>query len=150
MGKKIAVIFPGIGYHADKPLLYYTKKLAAQRGYEIIEIKYNFDQEAINVKHNEYNMQRAAEELCHQAVKQLSDVNVRTYSDILFVGKSIGTAVAGRIAQVKELSTRQIVFTPVKPTFDYLSKENTIVFAGLEDPWCAKELAQKAADKRKS
>ena len=28
--KKIAVVFPGVGYHADKPLLYYSRKLAAQ------------------------------------------------------------------------------------------------------------------------
>ena len=25
---KLAVIFPGIGYHTDKPLLYFGKKLA--------------------------------------------------------------------------------------------------------------------------
>ena len=30
--KKIAVVFPGVGYHADKPLLYYSRKLAAQYG----------------------------------------------------------------------------------------------------------------------
>lgn len=24
--KKLAVLFPGIGYHCDKPLLYYSKK----------------------------------------------------------------------------------------------------------------------------
>ena len=28
MENKLAVIFPGIGYHTDKPLLYYGKKLA--------------------------------------------------------------------------------------------------------------------------
>ena len=38
--KKLAVIFPGVGYHTDKPLLYYSKKLAAQNGYEIIEVPY--------------------------------------------------------------------------------------------------------------
>lgn len=27
MGKKICVVFPGIGYHTDKPLLYYSKKI---------------------------------------------------------------------------------------------------------------------------
>ena len=37
--KKIAVLFPGIGYHTDKPLLYYGKKLAGERGYEIVEIQ---------------------------------------------------------------------------------------------------------------
>ena len=27
MENKLAVIFPGIGYHTDKPLLYYGKKI---------------------------------------------------------------------------------------------------------------------------
>ena len=30
--KKIAVFFPGIGYTCDKPLLYYSAKLAAAKG----------------------------------------------------------------------------------------------------------------------
>lgn len=33
--KKIAVLFPGIGYTCDKPLLYYSAKLAAEKGYEV-------------------------------------------------------------------------------------------------------------------
>ena len=32
---KLAVIFPGIGYTADKPLLYYSRRIAANLGYEI-------------------------------------------------------------------------------------------------------------------
>lgn len=38
--KKAAVIFPGVGYHTDKPLLYYSKKLAVAGGYEILEVSY--------------------------------------------------------------------------------------------------------------
>ena len=38
--KKMAVIFPGVGYHADKPLLYYSRKLAARQGYEILCVDY--------------------------------------------------------------------------------------------------------------
>ena len=37
---KLAVIFPGIGYHCDKPLLYHAKKIAAAKGYEILEVPY--------------------------------------------------------------------------------------------------------------
>ena len=37
---KLAVVFPGIGYHADKPLLYYSKKLAAQAGWQVVEVAY--------------------------------------------------------------------------------------------------------------
>ena len=38
--KKTAVIFPGIGYHTDKPLLYYSRKIAASQGYNVIEVPY--------------------------------------------------------------------------------------------------------------
>lgn len=29
---KLAVFFPGIGYHCDKPLLYYSRKLVQNMG----------------------------------------------------------------------------------------------------------------------
>ena len=32
---KLAVIFPGIGYTADKPLLYFGRRIAVEYGYEI-------------------------------------------------------------------------------------------------------------------
>ena len=32
--KKLAIFFPGIGYHCDKPLLYYARKLTQECGYE--------------------------------------------------------------------------------------------------------------------
>ena len=37
---KLAVIFPGIGYTADKPLLYYTSRLARKHGYQIQTVSY--------------------------------------------------------------------------------------------------------------
>ena len=40
MGKKICVVFPGIGYHTDKPLLYYSKKYMMAHGYEIVDVTY--------------------------------------------------------------------------------------------------------------
>ena len=40
MGKRLAVIFPGIGYHCDKPILYYSRKLAKEQEYkEIISLE---------------------------------------------------------------------------------------------------------------
>ena len=39
--KKLAVFFPGIGYTNDKPLLYYSRKLAEERGYEVICTEYH-------------------------------------------------------------------------------------------------------------
>lgn len=53
---KAAVTFRGIGYHTDKTLLYYGKKLAKESGYQIIEVNYTgFPRD---VKGNEENCQR--------------------------------------------------------------------------------------------
>ena len=38
---KLAIFFPGIGYHCDKPLLYYSRKLSQECGYkETITLSY--------------------------------------------------------------------------------------------------------------
>ena len=37
---KLAVVFPGIGYTVDKPLLHYSRRLAADAGYEIKLLPY--------------------------------------------------------------------------------------------------------------
>ncbi len=33
MSEKLAVLFPGVGYQIDRPLLYHSAKLARERGY---------------------------------------------------------------------------------------------------------------------
>ena len=37
---KLAVVFPGIGYHVDKPLLFHTRKLLRELGYEVTDVNY--------------------------------------------------------------------------------------------------------------
>ena len=37
---KLAILFPGIGYHTDKPLLYYSKKILKNMDYDIKEIHF--------------------------------------------------------------------------------------------------------------
>ena len=55
---KLAVFFPGIGYHCDKPLLYYSRKLAQECGYEeTIALSYTYD--GGNIRGNEEKMQQA-------------------------------------------------------------------------------------------
>ena len=63
---KLAVFFPGIGYHCDKPLLYYAKKLTQQCRYEeCISLSYSYDGE--NIRGNQQKMQQAFEALYAQA-----------------------------------------------------------------------------------
>lgn len=48
---KVVVSFPGIGYHCDKPLLYYGRKIAHEYGYDK-EIKVEYSYDGGNIKGN--------------------------------------------------------------------------------------------------
>lgn len=130
---KIAVLFPGIGYHCDKPLLYYAGKLAAQHGFgEVVRVSYTFD--GGNIRGNAAAMRAAFDALYDQAVRALSDVNWNQYEEILFVSKSIGTCVAAAYAERNGLAARHILYTPLKETFQ-LAPKTAIAFIGTADPW---------------
>ena len=116
--KKLAVIFPGVGYHTDKPLLYYSKKLASRNGYEIVEVPYGkFPKSAVE-----------------QAEEILKAVDFSGYDDILFISKSVGTAVSSAYAGKYHLKTRNIYYTPVEASFQSMTQPG-IAFTGTKDSW---------------
>ena len=132
MNKKIAVIFPGVGYHVDKPLLYYSKKLAAENGYEIKEVPYGKFPKG--VKGSREKMEKAFFSALEQAGEILKDVDFSEYHDILFISKSVGTAVASAYAGKHGLNTRNIYYTPVEASFQFM-KQPGIAFTGTADAW---------------
>ena len=113
--KKLAVIFPGVGYHTDKPLLYYSKKLASKSGYEIKEVPYGKFPKG--VKGSREKMEKAFFSAVKQAEEILKDVDFSLYDDILFISKSVGTAVSSAYAGMHHVTTRNIYYTPVEPSF---------------------------------
>ena len=134
---RYAVIFPGIGYHVDKPLLYFGKMLARKNGYEIIEVPYgNFKK---GIKGNAEKMKEAFESALEQSEKLLADVRWEDAEEILFISKSIGTIVAGAFAQQKSLRVRHVWFTPLKETFLFDGSADAIAFHGTADPWASDE-----------
>ena len=155
---KIAVIFPGIGYHTDKPLLYYSGKLAAAAGYEIIKISYpKYD---VNLKQATKEQLATFVKMCLEATTEtLKNAGLGDAEDVLFISKSIGTVVAA--AYAKEIGAdathagadatcagtviRQVYFTPLEETFDYVKKGVGIAFNGTKDNWADYKKVQKLA-----
>ena len=111
--KKLAVIFPGIGYTAEKPLLYYAGKLAKEHGYETVNVAYSGFPEKVNLS---------------------------GYGDILFIGKSIGTIAAAKLASESPLRDRirLLLYTPLEDTFSFDFGE-AAAFTGDADPWVGGE-----------
>ena len=137
---KLAVVFPGIGYHCDKPLLYYSKKIAKKCGYEIKEVPYgNFPD---GVKGSPEKMQQAFFQALEQTEEILKDVEFSQYESILFLSKSVGTAVAAAYAEKKHLKTENVFYTPVEQSFAFM-KQPGIVFHGTKDPWAETDMVIK-------
>lgn len=97
--QKIAVLFPGLGYHTDKPLLYYARALAMERGYTIREVRYG--EMPQRVKDDPAKMEECVRRGMAYADEQLADVNWDEYAEVLFIAKSIGTAAAAGFAGKK-------------------------------------------------
>lgn len=135
--KKLAIFFPGIGYHADKPLLYYSRKLAGEAGYEQIALKYDY--QAGNIRGNKEKMEAAFHALYAQAEEQLAEVDFTPYAEVLFVSKSVGTIIASAYAQKLEeagmaADIRHILYTPLEETYTFAPK-HAVAFIGTADPW---------------
>ena len=111
--KKLIVLFPGIRYSVDMPLLYYARLKYEEKGYESIAINYD----------NSY------------ALNQLENIDFSQYEDIIFVSKSMGTVVAGWLEEKLKIKVRHIYLTPLEATLPYIRKEKDIitVVAGTKD-----------------
>ena len=131
---KLVVCFPGIGYHCDKPLLYFSRSLARELGYQDCKnVSYTYKAE--NIRGNEEKMKEAYKVLFSQAEAGLADMVWSEYDDILFISKSIGTVIATSYAEKYRLkSARHILYTPLEQTYLF-APDHAIAFIGTADPW---------------
>ena len=130
---KLAIVFPGIGYTPDKPLLHYAGRLAGELGYEIRRISYTgFPNNILGDREKMAESYRLA---LSQTEAQLAGMDLSCCGDLLLIGKSIGTTLAARLAaRHPSLRIRLVLYTPMEDAFRF-PLENAIVFTGSGDPW---------------
>lgn len=151
--KNLVVCFPGIGYHSDKPLLYFARKLAKEIGYDdYVEVSYSY--EKAGLQKNKELMTEAIDSLYKIAEDTLDKVDFHQYEKILFISKSVGTAVACKYASEHKISCKQVLFTPLEETFQYIKEQKSyenpyISFTGTNDPWVDEEILEFLSKERK-
>lgn len=128
MKKKLAVFFPGRNYSCDKPLLYYAIKVFASRGYEVVRLNYNYI-----LKGEKDDIGGLIDEAKSHVEKILNRIDFSELHDVVFVSKSMGTALAGAYAKEHNIKARHIYLTPVKESMRYMEGESCMVISGKED-----------------
>ena len=142
--RNIAVLFPGLGYTCDRSLLYYSGKLMQSLGYEVIHLSYSGF--PANVKNDAEGIRQCVAIALERVEEQLKEIDFRTYDDVIFVGKSIGTIVALQYAQNHGVDARYVLLTPLEQTFE--EDNQAIVFHGTADPWARTETIISACKSR--
>ena len=141
-GRKLAVIFPGIGYTADKPLLYYSVRLARHYNYEIKIVSYSSLPQ--NVKGDPEKIRQTFDIAYGQTETFLNDTDWNLYDSVLFISKSIGTVISSAYAARHNVTVKSILFTPLTDTFSF-PQPGSIAFHGTSDPWAETSSIQSLA-----
>jgi hypothetical protein len=91
----LAMLFPGYGYRATMPALYYPERLLAARGADVLRLEYAYDRRAdfraLPEAERDLWFFTDMEAACDTGLAQ------RAYGQITLVGKSIGTLAMGHL-----------------------------------------------------
>ncbi|MDZ4992733.1 alpha/beta hydrolase [Clostridium perfringens] len=132
-GKKLCVILPGIGYCLDRSYLDYSKQLAKEMGYDVLEVEYGYQ-----INRSEFNLEKEFSIMVSESLEVIDNAIDKEYEEVLIIGKSIGTSVQSFLN--KDLSKRfknikNIYISPINKTLDEFNIEsNSLVITGDEDP----------------
>lgn len=144
--KKLAVIFPGIGYTCTKPLLYYTASAATDQDYEILRLDYGQDIHTFRGR-TALELEPVTNLALKRTLRQLQTVPFQEYEKIIFISKSIGTVIA--CESEKQLSlTGQVhhfLLTPIPAAIPYLKQVDGVFFCGTADPYIPEKTVRQAA-----
>lgn len=126
--KKLIIMFPGVGYNMDCPLLYYASFLYEAKGYEQIHMKYNsiffepeLTREEKTLKVREYVWEK------------VKNIDFSAYGEVVFLSKSVGTIEAGFLAERLGIDITQIYLTPVPDALPYIKETDTVVMGTADE-----------------
>ena len=110
--EKLAVLYPGMRYTCDRPLLYYTTELLLSKGYDVLQLWSNYGSEQFDqLSQAEKTIQIIAD---GQALLG-SGRQAGSYEHLLLCGKSLGTLIMAFILNEEQDLTNlaTVWFTPL-------------------------------------
>ena len=139
--KKLIIIFPGVGYGLDSPLLYYTDFLYEIKGFDRIHMNYQgiFSNRDLSL---ENKLQKVREYI----FEKVKDINFDLYDEVVFLSKSVGSVEAGILAERLKIKVIHVFITPIEEAILYCNSESYVVI-GTQDK--AYEIYKEHCDKNK-
>jgi hypothetical protein len=110
--RSLAVLFPGLNYSCDNPLLYYTTGSLIEHSVDVLQLWANYNAaefQSLSKQAQLHWLEEDATALIHAGLGQ------RNYDRLILVGKSIGTLTLGALLSNSTafLDAHTIWFTPL-------------------------------------
>ena len=147
--RKIAVIFPGVGYNQDRPLLYYSGKVAMNSGFDVERIVFSKLEWSKEKLKDQAFLLQMLDKCLHTTGETLKNIGDMSGDEVIFISKSIGTVVAAAYAHEKNLNVKHICFSPLETIGEYIKEESGILFYGDNDPYADYIPIEKIAREKK-
>lgn len=132
----LVVLLPGQHYTTFGPLLYYSYNIALQLGYDVLAIDYGYYKagKELSYEGRNYVIQESKE-----AIKKAIELNNK-YKKIIFIGKSLGTAIQNKLIDAFEFFDQKHIFlTPIPECIDGIMKSKSLIIVGSEDKFFTDE-----------
>ncbi|MGL4343865.1 MAG: hypothetical protein ACRCTE_01570 [Cellulosilyticaceae bacterium] len=136
---KLCIVLPGIAYLLDRSYLDYSKQLAVELGYDVLEVEYGFQ-----VSRSAFDVPTEFDIMVEETLRVIDKHIKESYKHVLVIGKSIGTAVQIKVNEhLKEREVHNIAISPIDKTAHMGVLPNTLVVTSLSDPLLSPEALDK-------
>ena len=135
----LAVLFPGRNYTLDAPLMWYSARAAFEAGCDVVGVEYGYQ-----ANRTELDIDELAY-LFEEAAEALNNIMTGQYSNVVFIGKSIGTIVQTEILTKVSFPVLNHVFlTPLRPIIPAIreSHRSLVVVGGSDTAFGESDIAQ--------
>lgn len=109
--ERLAIVLPGAGYTAQAPLLHYATDIYLQKGYDVLNVNYRYNDSF----YDDFTMEELSDAIRFD-VAAINDVAIADspYAQFCLIGKSLGTiAMASELARPIFRSAEAIWLTPL-------------------------------------
>jgi pimeloyl-ACP methyl ester carboxylesterase len=133
----LAVVFPGLHYTCDKPLLYYSTLLLKDRGMDVLQLKPDYTSTAFR---SAPDQERARWKLDDARSGVSTVLAQRDYTRLILIGKSIGTHTMAFLTDDENMQGAELIWlTPLLRRPELVSaalksKQPSLYIVGNADP----------------
>lgn len=125
----LTIILPGEGYTNEKPLMYYSCRVALELGLDVFCVDYGFQ-----ISRKDFYINSEFDIVAAESEQVLKKCLNKNYRKIIFIGKSLGTFIQNKLSKgLMDYEQIHVYLTPVDKTFEDIVNYPCLAITGTED-----------------